>query len=135
MQEHGIRPTANRITIARALSLAKGPVSVTELEQELETIDKSVIFRSLTLFRDNHLVHVLEDGDDLVRYELCRSGEEGPDDDLHAHFFCTSCHRTFCLEDIPIPEVKLPGGFTARGANFMIKGLCPDCSLRLQGSH
>ncbi len=82
---HGIRPTANRILVVRALLAADRPMSLTELEHKILTLDKSGIFRALTIFRDNHLVHVIEDGGGSVRYELCTSDGED-DDDLHVHF-------------------------------------------------
>ena len=136
LQEHGIRPTANRIMIATALSRAGRPLSMTELETLLETVDKSVVFRTLSLFKDSHLVHVMEDGGDGARYELCHSHAPEADDDLHAHFYCTICHRTYCLEEIPVPKVTLPGGFSPESANFMIKGICPECNRSgLQRAH
>lgn len=125
--ERGIRPTANRLQIVRALAAAGRPVSMTELETALETIDKSGIFRTLTLFREHHLVHGIEDGTGL-RYELCHSHEEGHDSDLHAHFYCEKCGRTFCLEDIPVPQITLPEGYLPETVNYLIKGLCPTCS-------
>ena len=45
-------------------------MSLSELEYKILSIDKSGIFRALTLFREHHLVHVIEDGGDGVRYEL-----------------------------------------------------------------
>ena len=103
-------------------------MSMGELEDALETVDKSVISRTLSLFREQHLVHVIEDGGDGVRYELCHSHHDDHDDDTHVHFHCESCGRTFCLEDIPVPEVAVPDGFKASSVNYMIKGTCPDCS-------
>ena len=128
MEHHGVKPTANRILIAGALSRAGRPMSMGELEDALETVDKSVISRTLSLFREQHLVHVIEDGGDGVRYELCHSHHDDHDDDTHVHFHCESCGRTFCLEDIPVPEVPVPDGFKPSSVNYMIKGLCPDCS-------
>ena len=128
MEHHGVKPTANRILIAGALSRAGRPMSMGELEDALETVDKSVISRTLSLFREQHLVHVIEDGGDGVRYELCHSHHDDHDDDTHVHFHCESCGRTFCLEDIPVPEVAVPDGFKASSVNYMIKGTCPDCS-------
>lgn len=128
MEHHGVKATANRILIAGALSRAGRPMSMGELEDTLETVDKSVISRTLSLFREQHLVHVIEDGGDGVRYELCHSHHEDHDDDTHVHFHCESCGRTFCLEDIPVPEVSVPDGFKASSVNYMIKGICPDCS-------
>ncbi len=124
---HGVKPTANRLVIARALVQAGRPLSMTELEDRLETIDKSNIFRSLTAFRDAHLVHVLEDTGGGVRYELCHSHHDDQDDDLHVHFYCTNCHRTYCLEEIPVPEVNVPEGYLWESANYLIKGICPTC--------
>lgn len=128
MAHHGVHVTANRLTIARALSEADRPLSLTELEDALETIDKSNIFRTLQLFRKAHLVHALEDMGEGVRYELCHSHGEEEDDDLHVHFYCTNCHRTFCLQDMPVPEVSVPDGFKAESQSHLIQGLCPECS-------
>lgn len=127
--EHGVRPTANRILIARSLSLAGRPMSMSELEYEIDSIDKSNIFRALTAFKKAHMVHTIEDGSDNVKYELCHSHDEHEhDNDLHAHFYCEKCHRTFCLENIPVPDVALPQGYNVVSTNFVIKGTCPDCS-------
>lgn len=127
MAECGIRPTANRISIALALARAGRPMSMGELETELDTIDKSGISRALGLFRSNHLVHVLEDGSDSVRYELCLSAGGHEDTDEHIHFYCEKCGRTFCLSDIAIPKVTLPEGWVPVNTNYMIKGVCPAC--------
>lgn len=124
---HGIRPTANRMLIAAELSAQGRPLSLAELETALESIDKSNISRALTLFRAHHLVHVLEDGSDSVRYELCRSAHEEGDDDTHVHFYCERCRRTFCLADTAIPPVPLPEGYAAESVNYIVKGVCPAC--------
>ena len=58
LEEHGIKPTANRIVVAKALASSMLPQSLAELERRIMTIDKSNIFRALVLFREHHLVHV-----------------------------------------------------------------------------
>ena len=129
LASHGIKPTANRIVVARTLAAAERPMSLTELEYKILSIDKSGVFRALTLFREHHLVHVIEDGGDGVRYELCHSHDgHAEDDDQHVHFYCERCHRTFCLPDTPIPTVSLPAGYELHDINYMAKGLCPECS-------
>ena len=127
MDQHGVKPTVNRILIARALLDAGRPMSMTELESVLETIDKSNIFRALQAFREAHLVPVLDDTGNGVRYELCPSHHDDEDDDVHVHFYCEKCHRTFCLEDTPVPPVSVPEGFDVETANYLLKGICPDC--------
>lgn len=129
LASHDIKPTANRIVVARTLAAAERPMSLTELEYKILSIDKSGVFRALTLFREHHLVHVIEDGGDGVRYELCHSHDgHAEDDDQHVHFYCERCHRTFCLTDMPIPTVSLPAGYELHDINYMAKGLCPECS-------
>ena len=128
---HDIKPTANRVVVAKTLAAAERPMSLSELEYKILSIDKSGIFRALTLFREHHLVHVIEDGGDGVRYELCLShdGHEH-DDDQHVHFYCERCNRTFCLPDTPIPAVQLPSDYELTSINYMAKGICPECSKR-----
>lgn len=131
-EHHGIKPTANRQLVARALADSRRPLSLAELEERLVTLDRSSIFRALTLFRDQHLVHVIEGGSEGVHYELCQSHSHETDDDQHAHFHCEVCHRTFCLQEIPVPEVALPEGYTATSASYLIKGICPACARTLR---
>ena len=125
LEHHGVKVTPNRLLIARALEQSGRPLSLMELEQQLETLDKSAIFRTLVTFRDAHLVHML-DGDP-VRYELCHSHHQDHDDDLHVHFYCTRCHKTYCLEDTPIPPVLVPEGYEVEEASYLLRGICPQC--------
>ena len=108
--EHGIKDTGNRLLIARALHESGQPLSLLELEAILGTIDKSTILRTLNLFRESHLVHVIESGDGCTRYEICQSHhhDDDEDEDAHLHFFCESCHQTICLSDKHIPQIELP---------------------------
>ncbi|MBO4635328.1 MAG: transcriptional repressor [Bacteroidales bacterium] len=127
LEEHGVKATANRLLVARELAAADRPLSLMELESRLETIDKSNIFRTLVVFKDAHLVHALEDSGDGVRYELCHAHGTEEDDDLHVHFHCTRCHRTFCLHDTPIPAVSVPEGYSVDSASYLLHGVCPEC--------
>ena len=127
---HGVKVTANRILILRALHDASRPLSMADLEAELETIDKSIISRTLATFRAHHLVHQILSGDE-AKYEFCHSHEgHSHDDDEHVHFYCIKCHRTFCLEDMKIPEVVFPQGFVVEEINFVASGICPDCAKK-----
>ena len=127
LERHGIKPTANRIVVAKTLAQAQRPLTLTELEYQILSIDKSGVFRTLMLFRDHHLVHAIDEGATGTRYELCHRHSDNEDDDLHVHFFCERCQRTFCLEQTPVPPVVLPEGFLMASANYIVKGLCNDC--------
>ena len=130
LEEHDIKPTANRIVVLKELVKALHPVTLSELENRIVSIDKSNIFRALTLFKEHHLVHTIEGTSEGVRYELCHSHDHEHDDDQHPHFYCEQCQQTFCLDYTDVPEVKLPKGFEQRSANLMVKGICPDCQKK-----
>ena len=130
LEEHGIKPTANRIVVVRELARCLHPVTLAEMETRILTIDKSNIFRALTLFREHHLVHVIEGGSEGVRYELCYSHDHDFDEDIHPHFYCEKCQQTYCLDYTEIPEISLPKGFEKKTANLMIKGICGNCQSK-----
>ena len=127
LSQHGIKPTANRLLVLKALADFHRPVTMAELEDRIDTIDKSGIFRTLSLFKERHLLHQIEDGCEGVRYELCHAKGD-TDDDRHVHFHSEVCHRTFCLEDLPIPQVQYPAGYEVESVNYMAKGVCPECA-------
>ena len=130
LEAHDIKATDNRLIVLRMLDGARRPMSLSELEYKILSIDKSGIFRTLSLFREQHLVHVIEDGGDGVRYELCHSRHDEIDDDLHVHFYCEQCHQTYCLDHIPVPGIELPEGFIMESVNYMVKGICPHCAYK-----
>ena len=128
LASHGIRATSNRIVVVRELALSARPLTLAELEERLLSVDKSGIFRALTLFREHHLVHAIEDGSGAMRYELCHGHGGDDDDDLHVHFFCEQCQRSYCLDAVPVPQVDVPPGFVVTSASHIVKGICPECS-------
>ena len=132
----GVKPTAMRLLILRKLTESSCAVSLGDLENMLVTVDKSTIFRTLTLFLSNHLVHSVEDGSGQAKYAVCEEDcrcNEGCHiglTDHHAHLYCEICQRTYCLRDIPIPDVALPNDFHLHAATYVLKGICPECRKR-----
>ena len=131
LEAHGVRPTANRILIATELLKGNGPKTMKELETCILSIDKSVISRTLALFRSHHLVHIIEGGGGMASYELCLSHDEEHDEDVHVHFFCEHCHRTLCLHGVSTPVVDVPEGFVSRVDSHLVRGICPDCARKM----
>ena len=75
----------------------------------------------LQLLRDYYLLV------GILNYEVCEEEGECDHHDGHIHFYCESCHRSFCMEDIHIPSFELPEGFYPHSVSFVIKGECPEC--------
>ena len=126
----GVKPTANRILVLRAMLSAQYPVSLPEMVQTLSTMDKSSIFRVLNIFQQHHVVHTIEDGSGVLKYEVCDGVDECTLSDMHTHFHCEVCHKTYCFKAIRIPAIDLPEGFTMSSVNYMVKGVCSRCAKR-----
>ena len=132
LESKGIRPTANRILVMKTLMGEQNPQSLSNLERKMVSMDKSSIFRTLTLFLEHDVVHAFEDGRGVLCYELCEEKGACDHHDGHIHFYCESCQRSFCMEDIHIPSFELPEGFYPHSISFVLKGECPDCRKKHQ---
>lgn len=123
-----IKPTAMRLLILRAMMQFDRAFSLLDLETYLDTVDKSTLSRTINLFLKHHLIHGIDDGSGSLKYAVCGNECNCGIDDLHVHFYCTKCHKTYCLRNIHIPTVSLPQHFIAESINYVIKGLCDHCS-------
>lgn len=127
LEKGGIKPTSNRLIVLRQLMGSEAPLSLIELETTIETLDRSSILRVLNLMLEADVIHAFEDGRGVSKYEVCHGETHCSVEDMHAHFFCEKCNRTFCFEDISAPVIPLPPDFKIRTVNYMLKGLCPSC--------
>jgi len=123
-----VKPTAVRIVVLRHLIGQKKAQSLKYIETSLDQTDRSSIFRSLKTFEEHKVIHSIDDGSGMTKYAVCIEGCNCDLEDLHYHFYCTSCEMTFCLLDNPIPTVNLPTSFKMAQANMVIKGLCDKCN-------
>ena len=110
LERRDIKPTAIRLLILKNMLEVGRAVSLLDLETLLDTVDKSTISRTIALFLSHH--------------NSCNCVVQ----DLHSHFYCEKCHRTFCLEGTHIPVIDLPKGFTLHSINYVLKGICPECT-------
>ena len=131
LKHRGIKPTATRLLILRAMFRGDETVSLPQLEKLLPTVDKSTISRTLSVFLMNRLIHVVDDGSGSLKYNVCSDDCDCGVEDEHTHFYCENCQHTFCLKRIHVPVVSLPGGFVLNSINYVIKGLCPECAEKL----
>ncbi|MDR1645800.1 MAG: transcriptional repressor [Tannerellaceae bacterium] len=128
LEARGIKPTAIRLLVFKVMLEHPQAFSLLDLESKLETVDKSTLFRTISLFHEKRLIHSIDDGSGSIKYSVCNSHCTCSLSDLHVHFYCTRCKKTFCLEKLSIPKVQLPDGFLPQSVNFVLKGLCRHCS-------
>ena len=65
--------------------------------------------------------------DDKKEYCLCHNDHACRIEELHCHFHCEACGKTFCLDNVHIPVIHYPAGYEVREINYLVKGRCPDC--------
>lgn len=129
LREAGISATPVRILVFRCLLESDVPLSLIEIEEKLETVERSTVSRTLNTFRNKHLIHSINDGSGSVKHEICHA-EHHSVADLHVHFRCNKCGKTICLHEMAIPRVKLPEGYLEESAEYIISGTCNKCSAR-----
>lgn len=127
LEKAGIKPTSNRILVLKTLMDSSQPLSLIELETELQTVERSSISRVLSLLLEKDVVHVFEDGKGIAKYEICQGETHCSIDDMHAHFYCEKCERVYCFEDVSAPRIEIPDGFEVKSINYMLKGICNQC--------
>ena len=127
LQSRNIKPTAMRELVLEVLTEQKTAVSLPELEEIFVRADKATLYRTLKTFEENKLIHSIDDGTGAVRYALCNEECDCSIDDLHVHFLCTKCNKTYCLNEIPVPILKLPVGFSFENVSMVVKGICANC--------
>lgn len=128
LQEAGVKPTVNRILVLRELTKSPAPLSLGELDEKIGTLEKSSVLRALTVLLEKHLIHTVEDGRGIIKYETCSRHNGETDEDMHVHFYCEKCQRLICFENIPVPAIQLPEEYHVHAVNYMVKGVCPECN-------
>lgn len=127
LESRNIKPTAMRQLVLQVLTEQNTAINLHDLELKFEKADKATLYRTLKTFQENKLIHSIEDGSGSLRYALCQDNCECDPEDLHVHFLCTKCRQTHCLNDIPVPEIKLPHNFSLESVNMVVKGICSNC--------
>jgi Fur family ferric uptake transcriptional regulator len=127
----GLRVTAPRVAVLQRLHGATSPSSHADLVDALapQGWDRATLFRILNDLADAGLVHRVDVGDHVWRFELC--AEETPHaGGEHPHFVCNECGDVVCLPDADV-RVNVRGGPRAlrtKRLEVQIKGRCDRCT-------
>ncbi|MDL2224475.1 transcriptional repressor [Bacteroidales bacterium OttesenSCG-928-M06] len=128
LEFRGIKPTAMRILVLKFLLEQPYAVSLSDLEILFDQADRITLYRTLKTFEKYHLIHRIDDGTGIIKYALCEDSCDCTPNELHTHFHCMRCNKTFCLLNSHIPQMKIPVNFKMQEVNVTIKGICERCS-------
>ena len=124
----GIRVTAVRLLVWKTIrTRLANAFSIAELEELLPTVERSTLFRTMHTLVEGELLHEIDDGSAMQKYCVCTC-EDHNHRRGHVHLTCTKCHRTYCLTSVEIPAVPLPTGFQVEHSEYIVKGICSECS-------
>jgi Fur family ferric uptake transcriptional regulator len=130
LRSHGLRVTGIRKDVLELLQRSDRALSHADVERALpERADRVTLFRVLQSFEDAGLAHRVLDVQGVSRYATCTENCTAHEHhDMHAHFRCTGCAGVFCLDEVPMPEVKLPNGFRLVESHLELVGTCKSCT-------
>ena len=129
LKRNGLSVTASRTKILDLFLASEGALAHADIEKNTDAAyDRVTVYRTLQTFVEKGIIHQIPTTDNSILYALCKQDcEEGHHHDNHVHFVCKQCEKTFCLDDVVVPEVKLPNGFAPLEASMIVSGVCIDC--------
>ncbi|MBI2731195.1 MAG: transcriptional repressor [Sphingobacteriales bacterium] len=130
LRDKSLSVTDGRKKILTLFLNSKGALSHADIERRSgEHFDRVTIYRTLQTFVEKGIVHTIPTDDNTIMYALCKDGcAENHHHDDHIHFMCTSCGKTECLNEVHIPEIRIPAGYLTKETQIVIKGICKECS-------
>jgi Fur family transcriptional regulator, ferric uptake regulator len=135
--EAAIRLTADRLTQPRvavlaclmSLDHAASHFDVAQALARHHPIDRVTVYRVLEWLVDVGIAHRIAGDDRVWRFMVNDAKASVQPHHQHAHFACSSCMQTFCLDDVPKQlNFKLPKGFTLAEVDLKFRGLCIHCA-------
>lgn len=132
LKKHSLRKTSFRLEVLSIfLKNATKGISPHFIENNIKDFDRITLYRTLKTFEKSGLIHMAIDGSNNTKYALCHEDctvHNHLDD--HAHFLCTTCGETSCLENVGNPEIKLPSNYKLETAHLALTGVCNDCNIQ-----
>ena len=129
LKKNNLSITTKRQKILDLFLQSTGALAHADIEKKTgEIFDRVTIYRTLQSFVEKGIIHLIPTKDNSIKYALCKDDcEAGHHHDNHVHFICDDCSKTICLDDVTVPQVKLPKGFTPEHAEMVVTGVCGDC--------
>lgn len=126
-----IRNTNAKTEIFKLIDGSSRALSHSDIQDQLgDLCNRVTIYRVLERLEEEGKIHKIVNVDGVINYARCshcEAGHDHGDGHRHIHFSCEKCRTVVCIENI-VPEIQLPQGYVSHNYNFVVSGLCPDCS-------
>jgi len=127
--QHRIRPSFYRLKIFYYLINERTHPTADEilryLTREIPAISRATIYNTLRLFLEKGIVQLVSVEKEEARYDAALF--------WHGHFQCLRCGKIF---DFPVEALEFSGleGFVIREKQLELKGVCPSCLTKKNGT-
>lgn len=134
LKEYELRNTSCREEILDIFLQRNFALSHADIESTIhEDFDRVTVYRTLKTFLDKGLIHKVLDDEGVTKYALCKERcSHTEHHHEHVHFKCTSCGLTNCLDNVQIPNISLPLGYSLSEASLLIQGICQNCNQNMK---
>ena len=129
LKRNSLKVTQPRLKVLEIISRKDSAISQPELEKLLgKDIDRVTLYRVLASFEEKGIIHKIFDLHGTATYAMCSTNcSEHDHHDQHVHFICRVCNSVYCLEDMTLPKVSIPAGFSLEAIAVTALGVCNHC--------
>ncbi|MEO8862663.1 MAG: Fur family transcriptional regulator [Ginsengibacter sp.] len=129
LKQNRLSVTDSRTKILSFFLQHSGALSHADIEKNAQaSFDRVTVYRTLQTFVEKGIIHLIPTTDNSIKYALCKNDcAPGHHHDNHVHFICDDCCKTICLDEVDIPEIKLPKGFKPQHSEMVVTGTCGQC--------
>ncbi|MGB3064952.1 Fur family transcriptional regulator [Sphingobacterium thalpophilum] len=129
LKRNNLKVTQPRLRVLEIISTKDSAISQPELEKLLgKDIDRVTLYRVLASFEEKGIIHKIFDLHGTATYAMCSTDcSEHDHHDQHVHFICRLCNSVYCLDDITLPKVSIPAGFSLEAIAVNALGVCNHC--------
>jgi len=130
LRSAGLRTGGGRELVLEELAAAGCLRSAQQLERALaergQPVSRATVYRTLETLHELALVHRVETGEGVARFELA-----DPTGEHHHHTLCDRCGRVLTFADDDLEEAiervaeRLP--FAVDRHDVMLRGVCAEC--------
>ncbi|WP_288459021.1 transcriptional repressor [uncultured Chryseobacterium sp.] len=123
------RSTQAKTEILKLITESDHALSHADIQLKLGNLcNRVTIYRVLERLEEEGSVHRIVNVDGVVNFAKCRGCSEIHHHN-HLHFNCEKCKSVTCIENV-VPDIRLPENFIINQYNFLVSGICEDCSKK-----
>lgn len=129
LKRHHLRVTDIREKVLEVFINSSKALSNEDIEKHFAKLDRITLYRTLKTFEESGLIHKIPHSGQSPLFAICQEDcSQHEHLDQHGHFHCLKCGETICMDEVNVPSINLPDGFTAQQRHLVIEGKCAKCT-------